>query len=595
MLKRLLFSLTILTLTASFSFAQIDSVSIIGAATPGGWEADTQMEQDPMNPDLWTISIDLVTDELKFRANNAWDINWGATDFPTGIGEQNGPNIPAAGCPCDVTLNVVTGEYTFVSTAPTYNTIGLIGTGTPNGDFDTDVVMEQDPNVPWVYVIENISLTAGDVKFRADGAWDANWGGEAFPAGTGTMGGANIAVMGGDYKVTFNSATGEYDFELLIPLYESLGIVGSATEGGADMVTALTQNPNQLDEWSANVTLTDGELKFRAEDNTDLEWGNDAMDEFPTGTASLEVADAISVTAGDYSVTFNSTTGEYSFDDPLGIFNSIGIIGTATGLGFDEDIDMYVDPAQPDSWNVSLKFTDGVIKFRADNDWAVNWGDDGFPTGTGVQDGPDIQVFAGDWEVAFNSTTGEYSLTPLSIGILGTATPTGWDADTDLTASTTEGSIWTIAIDLTDGESKFRRDDVWTVNWGAVDFPAGTGTQDGDNIPIVAGSYNVTFNSSTGEYLFSTASGTSNVLSPNTVQLAPNPTSNELNIQVDAEELQRNATIRIFTTTGQLLNQYQFDSLENQTINVANLPNGMYFMQITANNYLVGKRFNVAK
>lgn len=46
-------------------------------------------------------------------------------------------------------------------------------------------------------------------------------------------------------------------------------------------------------------------------------------------------------------------------------------------------------------------------------------------------------------------------MTPIAIGIIGSATPSGWDSDTDMTYSI-ENRCWTITTDLTDGEIKFR-------------------------------------------------------------------------------------------------------------------------------------------
>ena len=49
-------------------------------------------------------------------------------------------------------------------------------------------------------------------------------------------------------------------------------------------------------------------------------------------------------------------------------------------------------------------------KFRQGNDWTVNWGANNFPTGTGVQDGPNINVSpAGVYNITFNRTTGAYN------------------------------------------------------------------------------------------------------------------------------------------------------------------------------------------
>ncbi|OEK05328.1 SusF/SusE family outer membrane protein [Roseivirga misakiensis] len=103
-----------------------------------------------------------------------------------------------------------------------------------------------------------------------------------------------------------------------------------------------------------------------------------------------------------------------------------------------------------------------------------------------------------------NSGTETFSFdvtSDFSVGIIGSATPTGWDSDTDLTFVT--GTQYELTIDLTAGEAKFRTNDDWGTNWGDSAFPMGTGVQDGDNIPIgAAGTYLVTFDTSTGAYSF---------------------------------------------------------------------------------------------
>lgn len=49
---------------------------LIGPATAGGWDSDQNMTYEPL-PDRWTITADLVVGKIKFRANDAWDINLG--------------------------------------------------------------------------------------------------------------------------------------------------------------------------------------------------------------------------------------------------------------------------------------------------------------------------------------------------------------------------------------------------------------------------------------------------------------------------------------------------------------------------------------
>ena len=51
--------------------------SVIGNATPGGWEKDTPMTYDPAKQ-VWTVTLALKADgSFKFRANNAWKIDFG--------------------------------------------------------------------------------------------------------------------------------------------------------------------------------------------------------------------------------------------------------------------------------------------------------------------------------------------------------------------------------------------------------------------------------------------------------------------------------------------------------------------------------------
>ncbi|MBU3681828.1 MAG: T9SS type A sorting domain-containing protein [Flavobacterium sp.] len=87
------------------------------------------------------------------------------------------------------------------------------------------------------------------------------------------------------------------------------------------------------------------------------------------------------------------------------------------------------------------------------------------------------------------------------VSMTGPGASGAWGVDVNL--SSTDGVIWTLDnFIMPGGEFKFRLDGQWTTNWGATTFPSGTGTQDGPNIPAIAGTYNITFNQSTGEYNF---------------------------------------------------------------------------------------------
>ncbi|GGZ14525.1 hypothetical protein GCM10007049_03000 [Echinicola pacifica] len=65
---------------------------IIGDATPGSWDASTPMEFNA-DENVLTLTTDLKVGALKFRANDAWDNNFGDSDLD-GVLEAGGDNIP---------------------------------------------------------------------------------------------------------------------------------------------------------------------------------------------------------------------------------------------------------------------------------------------------------------------------------------------------------------------------------------------------------------------------------------------------------------------------------------------------------------------
>ena len=66
------------------------------------------------NHDWYLMKVTYTDTELKFAADNSWDVNWGAGDFPYGVGVGNGPNIPVAAGTYNVFFNDILGTYNFV-------------------------------------------------------------------------------------------------------------------------------------------------------------------------------------------------------------------------------------------------------------------------------------------------------------------------------------------------------------------------------------------------------------------------------------------------------------------------------------------------
>ncbi len=84
------------------------------------WATDEQMTPANTAADInhfWTYDLDVSggDDELKFLADSGWATNWGATDFPFGVGTQGGSNIPVMAGKYTVIFNDVDGFYDFVA------------------------------------------------------------------------------------------------------------------------------------------------------------------------------------------------------------------------------------------------------------------------------------------------------------------------------------------------------------------------------------------------------------------------------------------------------------------------------------------------
>ena len=153
---------------------------------------------------------------------------------------------------------------------------------------------------------------------------------------------------------------------------------------------------------------------------------------------------------------------------------------------------------------------DGEFKFlrpKADGtfDWdgdSADWGDDGTFSGVLLNTGEtNCTATAGYYWVKANTATLTYSITPITTwGIIGSATPGGWDSSTPMTYNPTTKK-WSIVVTLVDGEYKFRSNNIW--NAGSVQYNLGGFQADkvgddyagesmsygGANLVVTAGTY----------------------------------------------------------------------------------------------------------
>ncbi|MDR1120166.1 MAG: SusE domain-containing protein [Dysgonamonadaceae bacterium] len=126
-----------------------------------------------------------------------------------------------------------------------------------------------------------------------------------------------------------------------------------------------------------------------------------------------------------------------------------------------------------------------------EDDWNHKWGsDDG---ATLIEDGgADIKSpGAGYHKITANLTNLTIQMIPYSWGIIGSATPGGWDNDTGMSWDY-EALVWKVTVDLKGGEEfKLRLNNDWDTNYGITDGAVVAG---GNNIPVAEdGTYLVIF------------------------------------------------------------------------------------------------------
>ncbi|PWB24917.1 SusE domain-containing protein [Flavobacterium sp. HTF] len=89
------------------------TVGIIGSSTAKGWDASTAMVKSTFNGHIWTLGITSLNDgEMKFRANDAWDVSWGGKTPFSGGG--TGDNIPVSKSKYVIYFNDLDGSYLMI-------------------------------------------------------------------------------------------------------------------------------------------------------------------------------------------------------------------------------------------------------------------------------------------------------------------------------------------------------------------------------------------------------------------------------------------------------------------------------------------------
>lgn len=351
---------------------------VIGDAAQG-WDTDVPLNLIGVRKFAGVVEL-AYGKEFKLRRDaGKWDVNWGLADTVTFqfdkplVMKTGGANIKMPdGTGTDlfqIIMDIDANTVTVAKVASTMNIIGDAASG-----WDTDVPMNNDGNGKFS-LITNL-LGTKEMKFRSvPGSWDVNWGlaaGAAVELGKPfsiDRNGPNIVIPAdGKYKVAIDLGTLTATITAS-NFPDNLYLVGGGTPAGWDPASSFAFNKLADGVFEVYSPMTqDGEFKFLEVKDWAGDWGDSKV---TPGTLEQNDEQNCKVTdEGFYKVNCDFTTGKWT-----ALKTSWGVIGSATPTGWDSDTDMA--KSSDFGWTVTMDLVVGEIKFRANDGWDINFGDNG--------------------------------------------------------------------------------------------------------------------------------------------------------------------------------------------------------------------------
>jgi hypothetical protein len=282
----------------------------------------------------------------------------------------------------------------------------------------------------------------------------------------------------------------------VLDLSTAWGVVGNATPNGwGTLPDTPFYKTDEAGVYVAYITMiqaqdngadVQGYWKIRKDNAWDVNYGSDNAD----GTLQAGGSD-IPVDPGTYKIVFDENELTYTITK-----YAWGIVGSATPNEWNgPDMPLTYDPYS-DTWRAVVTLVDGAIKIRQNNDWAVSYGDKNLDGILDQEDGNDIIVTAGNYEVIVDFNDLSYSLEETDIwGVVGSGY-NDWGAAGPDAAFTPDyskdGVFYLKGVTLLDGMIKFRTNNVWGNDYGDVAPMDGILDKEGGNdIPSTAGVYDI--------------------------------------------------------------------------------------------------------
>lgn len=310
------------------------------------------------------------------------------------------------------------------------NVIGIVGGFNDWGNSGLPDT-EMNYNADYVRFWADVDFTSDtEIKFRADGKWDYNWGKDC--------GGDNLPVSAGKYRIYLD--LNKKSVELSTSMYgkDEPSASGGEPEPEKPAVWSLIGTIGGTNwDTDTDMTNTDGEVwiarsvALTANDEFKLRFGHDWADAvggteanskstidptnpydvfkpvlgtvFATGGMNIQVG-----VEGTYDVTYDNAAKTILVENHKALFS---LIGDINGSGWGKDFVMTQDG---DVWTSPVVTIGGEFKIRYDFSWADS-NTYGVAEGTTVEIGKEFTVVqpggnikvpeAGDYKVIFNAKT----------------------------------------------------------------------------------------------------------------------------------------------------------------------------------------------
>lgn len=288
---------------------------LIGA--PSAWDPVcvtmpfTHSDQNVYDDPIFTVVFPVADGETWFAVTDDITVEKNDWSYVFGCAEGNGLNGEEGGLkrrydlPDDGSFKVVVDgdakfikmtlnmmEYTYKIEKLNFQEEYIYVPGNHQGWAPDKAPRLHGPGFDGIYT--GYSCLDGGFKFTKGPSWDAgeyNWGSfTSHPEGfTGEGGGDITCTVPGFYLIEANVADGT-----LKATPTTWGIIGDATADGWNSDQDMTWNAEKHC-WCATITLTDGTIKFRANDGWDINFGGDPANLSAGGSD-------IPVTAGTYDI-----------------------------------------------------------------------------------------------------------------------------------------------------------------------------------------------------------------------------------------------------------------------------------------------------